>query len=409
MIEKIDKAPPEVDQFQRRALMVGAIGVAICILGAVFNLDQFFRSYLLAYIFWIGITLGCFAILMLQHMSGGAWGLVIRRLLEAATRTFPLLALLFLPIAIGARSIYIWAQPDLAGVDDALRHALAHKEPYLNVPFFLARAVFYFGVWNLMTYFLNKWSLEQDHTGDRALTTKLQGLSAPGLVLYGLTVTFASIDWVMSLEPQWFSTIYGILLMGGQGLAAMAFIIAVVVLLSRYKPLSEVIKPSHLHDLGKLMLAFLMLWAYFGFSQFLIIWSGNLPEEIPWYTRRLQTSWKWVALALVLFQFALPFVLLLSRDLKRNARTLATVAIAVIVMRFVDLMWLTGPEFSSGAFRIHWMDLVMPIGLGGLWLAFFAHQLKARPLLPIGDPYLEQALAHGGGHAEPATSPEFKP
>ncbi len=398
MIATIYQAPPEVDQFQRRALIVGVIGVAVCGLGAIFNLDQFFRSYLLAYLFWVGIALGCFAILMLQHMSGGAWGLVIRRLLESATRTFPLLALLFLPVALGLRSVYIWAQPDQSGASEALKHALAHKALYLNVPFFLARAVFYFGVWNLITYFLNKWSLEQDRPGHRPITSKLQGLSGPGLVLYGLTVTFASIDWIMSLEPQWFSTIYGILVMGGQGLSAMAFIITVVVLLAQYKPLSEVIKPSHLHDLGKLMLAFLMLWAYFSFSQFLIIWSGNLPEEIPWYVRRLQSSWKWVGLALVVLQFALPFVLLLSRDLKRSSRRLVVVAISVIVMRFVDLIWLTGPEFHEGAFRIHWMDVTMVVGLGGLWLAYYAYQLKARPLLPIGDPELEHVLAHSGGH-----------
>lgn len=398
MIELIDNTSSELDQFQRRALVVGVAGVAICVLGAFFNLEQFFRSYLLAYVFWVGIALGCFAILMLQHMSGGAWGLVIRRVLESATRTFPLLAVLFIPVAIGVRSIYIWAQPHAGDGNEALRHALDHKAPYLNVPFFVGRAVFYFAIWILLSYLLNKWSLEQDRTRHRPLTTRLQGISGPGLVLYGFTVTFASIDWVMSLEPQWFSTIYGVLIMGGQGLSAMAFIIAVVVVLSRYKPLSEVIKPSHLHDLGKLMLAFLMLWAYFGFSQFLIIWSGNLPEEIPWYVRRLQTSWKWVGLALVLLQFALPFVLLLSRDLKRNSRTLVTVAVAVIVMRLVDLIWLTVPEFHEGAFRIHWMDLLMPIGVGGLWLAYFAYQLKQRPLLPMGDPYLEEALAHGSGH-----------
>ena len=398
MIRTIDKAPSEVDQFQRRALIVGVVGVAVCGLGAIFDLNQFFRSYLLAYLFWVGIALGCLAILMLQHMSGGAWGLVIRRLLESATRTFPLLALLFLPVALGVRTVYIWAHPDQVGAGEALKQALAHKALYLNVPFFLARAVFYFAVWNLIAYLLNKWSLEQDQTSDRPITSKLQGLSGPGLVLYGLTVTFASIDWIMSLEPQWFSTIYGILIMGGQGLSAMAFIIAVVVVLSQYKPLSEVIKPSHLHDLGKLMLAFLMLWAYFSFSQFLIIWSGNLPEEIPWYVRRLQSSWKWVGLSLVVLQFALPFVLLLSRDLKRSSRRLVVVAISVIVMRFVDLIWLTGPEFNQGAFRIHWMDVIMVCGLGGLWLALFAYQLKDRPLLPIGDPELEHVLAHSGGH-----------
>jgi hypothetical protein len=398
VIEMIDKIPAEVGRFQRHALIVGVIGIAVCVAGAVFNLDQFWKSYLLGYVFWAGIALGCLAILMLQHMSGGAWGLVIRRLLEASTRTFPLLALMFVPVAFGVRSIYIWAQPVAFDAPEALKHALAHKAPYLNVPFFLTRAVFYFAVWNLMAYFLSKWSLEQDRKGHRPITSKLQALSAPGLILYGFTVTFASIDWLMSLEPQWFSTMYGILVMGGQGLSAMAFIIAVVVLLARFQPLSEVIKPKHLHDLGKLMLAFLMLWAYFSFSQFLIIWSGNLPEETPWYVRRLQSSWKWVGLSLVVLQFALPFALLLSRDLKRNARRLVVVAIAIIVMRFVDLIWMTGPEFHEGAFRIHWMDVIMPIGLGGLWLAFFAYQLKARPLLPIGDPELEQMLAHSGGH-----------
>lgn len=404
---QIEKAPPEVDQFQRRALMVGVVALVVCVVGAIFDRDQFFRSYLLAYIFWVGIALGCFAILMVQHMSGGAWGLVIRRLLESATRTFPLLAVLFLPLAFGVRSVYLWARPP-AGASEALKHALAHKALYLNVPFFLGRAVFYFAVWNLLSYFLNKWSLEQDRTGERPLTTKLQNLSGPGLVLYGLTVTFASIDWVMSLEPQWSSTMFGILVMGGQGLSAMAFVIAVIVLLSQYKPLSEVVRRSHLHDLGKLMLAFLMLWAYFGFSQFLIIWSGNLPDEIPWYVRRLQSPWRWVGLALIVLQFALPFVLLLSRELKRNARRLVIVASAIIVMRLVDVIWLTDPEFHEGAFRIHWMDIVMPIGLGGLWLAFFAYQLKTRPLLPIGDPFLEGALAYAERH-EPAASPKFKP
>src|SRR6266404_4948449 len=191
MIGTIDKAPPELDQYQRRALIVGVIGVAVCALGAIFNLNQFFRSYLLAYLFWVGIALGCLAILMLQHMSGGAWGLMIRRLLESATRTFPLLALLFLPIALGVGSVYPWAQPLAPDAPEALKHALSHKAPFLNVPFFLVRAVFYFAVWNLMSHFLNKWSLEQDRTDDRPLTTKLQSLSGAGLVLYGLTVAVA--------------------------------------------------------------------------------------------------------------------------------------------------------------------------------------------------------------------------
>jgi hypothetical protein len=394
MIEIDEKAPPELDRFRSRALIVGVAGLALCGIGAIFDPTQFFRSYLLAFVFWVGIALGCLAILMLQHMSGGAWGIVIRRVLEASTRTFPILAALFVPIALGIPFLYKWA--DAAAVEAS--PMLRHKGPYLNVLFFILRAVFYFAVWNALTYFLNRWSREQDRTGERDLTRKLQGLSGPGIVLYGLTVTFASVDWVMSLDPGWFSTIFGILFMGGQGLSAMAFTIAVIVLLSSYRPMSEVIQPRHLHDLGKLMLAFLMLWAYFAFSQFLIIWSGNIPEEVTWYTRRLHSSWRHIGVALVLLHFALPFVLLLSRDLKRNARTISMVAILILVMRYVDLYWMTGPEFHEGQFVISWMDLIMPLGIGGVWLWYFASQLKSRPLVPVQDPFLEDALSHGAGH-----------
>ena len=398
MMEIRPVAPPEIDRLSSRALYVGIAALAACAIWAVFNAEQFFRSYLLAYVFWIGVALGCLAILMVQHMSGGAWGLVIRRVLEAATRTFLPMALLFIPLAVGLKFIYVWANPGAAAGNEELAHLLEHKEPYLNVPFFLIRVVFYFAVWIGVTYFLNKWSLEQDQTGDRRITRKMQILSGPGLVLYGLTVTFASIDWVMSLEPEWFSTIYGILFMGGQGVLAMAFVISVLILLRNHKPFSEIIAPRHFHDLGKLLLAFIMLWAYFNFSQFLIIWSGNLPEEIPWYLRRLQGPFKWIGLIIVIFHFALPFLMLLSRDLKRSGRRLAMVAVAVIVLRLVDLYWLIAPEFHHGEFHPHLMDIIAPVGLGGIWVWFFCRQLKTRPLLPVGDPELEGAIGPGEGH-----------
>jgi hypothetical protein len=398
MMEVTPVAPPEIDRLSRLALIVGIAGLALSALWAIYNVEQFFHSYLLAYVFWIGIVLGCLSILMVQHMSGGAWGIVIRRVLEAATRTFLPMALLFIPLAIGLKFIYPWANPEDAAGNEVLTRLLEHKEPYLNTTFFRARVVFYFVVWIGVTYFLNKWSLEQDSTGDRRITRKMQVLSGPGLVLYGLTVTFASIDWVMSLEPEWFSTIFGVLFMGGQGVSAMAFIIAVLMLLKNYKPFSEVIAPRHFHDLGKLLLAFIMLWAYFNFSQFLIIWSGNLPEEIPWYIRRLQGPYKWIGLILVIFHFALPFLMLLSRDLKRNGRRLAALAIAVIIVRLVDLYWLIAPEFHHGKFHFHLLDIIAPIGLGGIWVWFFCRQLKNRPLLPVGDPELEGAIGPGEGH-----------
>jgi hypothetical protein len=197
----------------------------------------------------------------------------------------------------------------------------------------------------------------------------------------------------MSLDPEWFSTIFGILFMGGQALSAMAFSIAMIMVLAGREPMSKIVSAAHLHDLGKLLLAFVMLWAYFSFSQFLIVWSGNLPEEIPWYLHRLHGGWQWVGLSLVVLHFALPFLLLLSRNLKRSAKLLALVATAVIVMRFADLFWLIAPEFSKTGFRMHWLDIAAPAGVGGLWLWLFIHQLKQRPLVPLHDVRLKEALA----------------
>jgi hypothetical protein len=375
---------PEMDRLQWRALAVGVVALAACVAGAFRNPGQFFHSYLMAFLFWTGMALGCLALTMLQHMTGGNWGLVIRRLVESGSGTLPLMALLFVPVAFGLRSIYDWTRP---GVD-----LPPQQLEYLKPRFFLLRAVAYFLVWLALAYVLNKWSRQQDRTGDRQLIRKMQFVSGPGLILYGLTMTFAAVDWIMSLEPRWYSTIFGLMIIEGQVLSAMALAIAAGVLLAGCAPLGRVLQPRHLHDLGKLLLAFVMVWAYLAFSQLLIMWSGNLPEEISWYLRRLAGGWQWVGVALLLFHFALPFVLLLSREIKRNPRTLARLAALVLVMRVVDLFWLTAPEFPPAGFHFHWMDIAAPVGVGGLWLAAFAWQLKTWPLLPVGDPNLAEAL-----------------
>jgi hypothetical protein len=403
MMEVEFKAPPALDRYQRIALMVGVGALLLCGIGAFISPAEFFRSYLLAYAFWIGIALGCLSIVMIQHLSGGAWGLVIRRVLESATRTFPLWVVLFLPLVLGMSSIWIWADHEALSNDHKLHEIVQHKAAYLNVPFFLVRAAFYFAVWLGLSYFLNRWSREQDETGEKSIQRRLQNLSGPGLILVGGTVTFASVDWLMSLDPHWFSTIFGILVLGGQALSAMAFVITVMFLLSNHKPMSDVLTPKHFHDLGKLLLAFVMLWAYFSFSQFLIIWSGNLPEETTWYLSRLSGSWKVVAGLLILLHFALPFLLLLPRSFNRNARVLSLVAWLILVVRYVDMFWLIGPSGhdSEGkhlpGLHVSWMDFVAPIGLGGVWLWFFIWQLKQRPLMPINDPGLAQAMSHGRG------------
>lgn len=379
-----------LERFQRPALVAGVAALAACAIGGFFQPEQFFRSYLFAFLFWAGVALGCLAVTMLHHVTGGAWGLAIRRPLESGTRTLPLVAVLFLPIAFGLGRIYEWAHPEAVAADPILKH----KSLYLNVPFFLGRAVVYFGAWLVLAYFLNRWSLEQDTSEDRTIARRLQLFSSAGLVLYGLTVTFASVDWAMSLEPHWFSTMYGVLFIAGQGLSAFAFIIAVLVLIAGRSPLAQFVEAKHYHDLGKLMLAFVMFWAYVSFSQYLIIWAGNLPEEIPWYLRRLQGGWGWIGAALVVLHFALPFLLLLPASANRNPRILLGVAGLVLFMRLVDVFWLTRPAFAEGDFHLHWMDLLAPVGVGGLWLAAFFRELGKRPLLPVNDPEMQQALAH---------------
>jgi hypothetical protein len=369
-------------RLQGPARMVGLAALVLALLGAFLDPAQFFRSYLTAYLFWLGIALGSLAILMLQHITGGTWGVVIRRSLESATRTLPLMAVLFLPLLLGLGHLYEWANPEHVAHDPILQH----KSIYLNVPFFLVRAVLYFSVWLTLMYFLNRWSAEQDAGAD--VEKRLEYVSRGGLLLFTLTMTFASIDWAMSLEPHWFSTIYGILFIGGQVLSAWAFVIPVLVLIAERPPFSAYITADQFHDLGKLLLGFVMIWSYFAFSQFLIIWAGNLPEETPWYLSRLHGGWEWIGGAEIVAHFALPFLVLLSRDLKRNGPMLAAVALGVLFMRFVDLFWMIQPAFSPGEFTLHWLDLVTLVGVGGLWLSQLVGQLKARPALPLREPQL---------------------
>jgi hypothetical protein len=384
----------DLERVRQRSLIVGIVALLACIIGAVFQSDQFFRSYLFSYLFYLGLTLGCLALLMLQYLSGGGWGIVIRRITEAASRTIPWLAALFIPILIGVPKLYVWSHPEAVQADPLLQH----KHLYLNFTFWWIRALCYFGGWWLFMYLLNKWSHQQDTEGRDLKARRLQLLSGPGLMFYGFSITFAAVDWVMSLNPHWYSTIYGLLFLAGQGLSALAFCVALLVILSADGgPLQGVIGPTHFQDLGKLLLTFTMLWAYFAFSQLLIIWSGNLVSEIPWYLQRMKGGWQWIGLALVAFHFALPFALLLSRTLKRAGRTLVRIAALIIFMRFVDLFWMVSPDASKSGFHIHWMDILAPIGIGGLWLAVFLFQLRKWPLLPVRDPHLADAIAQGGG------------
>ena len=387
--------PPNMNDYQRRALVVGIVFLVVLLAGIFFNPHQFFQSYLIGWTFWTGITVGSLALLMLQHLTGGGWGLVIRRSLEAATRVLPLMVVLFVPVVIGAGSIYHeWMDPH--EVETHL--AVKFKAGYLNLPFFTVRAVIYFAIWGALVFFLNKWSLAQDRTADNRYTKNMRVLSGPGMVILIFSISFAAIDWYMSIEPEWFSTIYGFIYVAAWALSALAFVIAVMARLSHQEPMSRIVAPLHFHDLGKLLLALVMLWAYFAFSQFLIIWSGNLPEEITWYVRRIYGGWGVLIVTIGILHFFAPFLFLLSRGIKRNPHKLVLVAILVLIMRAADLIWMLAPAFQHRMWIL--MDAAAVIGFGGLWLAFFTWQLGKRPLIPINDPQFESTLEqmHAGGH-----------
>ncbi len=374
-----------MSDLQKRALIVGVV-LFVALLTAIFiDKDQFFQAYLIGWTFWTGIAVGSLALLMLQHLTGGGWGFVIRRVLEAATRTLPLMAVLFVPILIGSHSIYHhWTDP----VERAKHPVVEFKTPYLNLPFFTIRAIVYFAVLLVLMFFFNKWSLAQDRTADNRYTKNMRVLSGPGMVLLIFTLTFASVDWYMSLEPEWFSTIYGFIFVASWSLSALAFVIAMMAWLTKEEPMKRIVAPLHFHDLGKLLLALVMLWAYFAFSQYLIIWSGNLPEEIGWYINRIHGLWGAIVISIGLLHFAAPFLFLLSRRLKRDPRKLVLIAVLILLMRMVDLLWMLVPAFE-GPHKWIGLDAIALAAFGGVWLAFFTWQLGKRSLIPINDPQFE--------------------
>jgi hypothetical protein len=383
-------APESISVLQQRAQIVGIVGIILSLVGWFRSPSQFFQSYLIAFLFILGLSLGSMGLLMLQHLTSGHWGIIIRRPLEAATRTLWLVALLFVPIILGMKYLYgAWLNAPASG-EGALSH---FQKSYLTTQNFILRAIVYFVIWLLIAAMLNRWSRQQDvDTGNRALRRKFKLLSGPGIILYVFGIGFASIDWAMSISPHWFSTIYGFIFVAGEVISSLSLVIAIVVLLAKTPPMAGLIQRRHLHDLGKLLLTFIMLWAYFSFSQLLIIWSGNLPDEISFYRSRLYGSWGVIAVIVLIFHFFAPFFLLLSSDLKRSPNLLPKVAFLLIFMRFVDLFWMTRPDFSPTNAIPSWVDVVVPITLIGLWLAYFARNLKGLPLLPLGDPKLEEAI-----------------
>lgn len=402
-----DFAPPAViDRMRSRSLVVGAV-FSVVALGLTLGTSQwdlFLRSWLFSFMFWLGLTLGALALLMLQYTSGGNWGRLGRRIWEAAAGNWWLMALFWLPIAIGMKRLYVWATipQDAAKQAQFMAHYGADKiHYYLNVPGFWIRGGIYFAGWAILYILLRRWSIrEEAGTTTPSQFVFIQNLSGFGIVFYGLTITFASIDWTMSLYPEWWSTVWGMLFMVGQVLTTFCFTIWLFTRLSEIEPVSRIFKIDYLHDFGKLMFAFVVLWAYLSFSQWLIIWSGNMLSEIRWYLMRLQNGWQYFGTILIFVHFVFPFALLLSRNNKRSRTRIVFISFLVLFMRLVDLFWQTAPNFypgtNAGLNNFHLLDAAMyvvcPIAMGGIWLFFFYLRLGKRSLMPVNDPGFVQML-----------------
>ncbi len=382
---------------QSLALKAGAIGLGVSLLGALIWPAAFFPAYLVAFLFWTGISLGSIGLTFLHHVVGGSWALPLRRPFEAAASLIVLMALFFVPILLGIRFLYVWTDPEV------LKHhaVIAQKTAYLNTSFFATRAVFYFALWSAAAYLLNLWSKAQDGRSDDAPSRRLHAIAGPALVLMFLSASFAAFDWGMSLDPDWFSTIYGAMFIVGEILACLAFVTLVAIRLSAYEPMKTAVTADRLNDIGNLLLAFTMLWAYMSFSQFLITWLGNISEEVVWYLRRMEGLWGVVALILIGFQFFAPFFALLIRQNKRRAEWVLPIAVWILIMRVVELAWLVLPASATpGKPQFPWGSLPWIassiVGVGGIWIAGFVWRLRSAPLIPLNDPNIVAALEHSG-------------
>jgi hypothetical protein len=397
-------APWNIGKLRRTWGIAAGILIAISVIGFILALNAkdphlektaFMRAYLVGFMWCLGGSLGCLAALMIQHVTGGKWGLVMRRLFEAGSRNLWFSAVLFIPLAIACKSLvmfYPWNWFD--GMTLHGQHSTTVRIKYLNFDFWLGRAIFFFAAWGVLTWILNRWSTLQDHKFEsfdayEKLRLRFMRLSGFGLVFYSVTITLASIDWVMSLDAVWYSTIYGMIYMVGQTLSAMAFCLIILIALAKQEPFRSILRKTELHDNGKLLLAFVMLFTYLSFSQFIIIWSANLTEEIPWYIARVRNGWKPIIITIFLIHFAVPFLLLLNRNLKKQGPQLAKVCLLLLFARVLELYWEVVPNFGDAAWRtgtlaqgFRWTDIVVPLAMISAWTALIMWELAKRPILP---------------------------
>jgi hypothetical protein len=371
------------------SLGIGMVGLAASVVGWILAPGDFFPSYLFAHLFFLGLSLGSLGLLMIHHLTAGYWGYSIRRLLESAIANLPLLAVLFIPVCFGLPELYPWENPAIVAADKVLRA----RHYYLNTPGYIIRSAVIFAIWIIMARYLLKWSAEQDTTVSVQPTIKMRKLSGPGLVIYPVAMTFAAMDWLMSLERDWYSTMFAVIICIGQILSALAFVILLLSGVARSKQLAPIIgREDTFHKIGNLLLAFTMLWAYVQFGQLLVIWSGNLPHEISWYLNRVRGGWRWVAVVLFLFHFLVPFFLLLMRPIKKRRQLLAWVAGCIFAAHIVDVWWTIVPSLHTQHFYITWQAFATFLGIGGIWSAAFLWNLERKPIVPLNDPRFALAV-----------------
>lgn len=358
--------------------ILGLLASVIAILGLIFSgVNVFLQAYLFSYLFWLELSLGSLAIVMLAYLTNGEWGYISRWISLAGAKTLWLMVILFVPIALGITHLYPWTNPTAV----AANSALAHKTPYLNTAFFLIRAAFYFAVWIFFAYRLGNMSQQKEIYADSEKLRNFRLSAAIGIIIYFLTMTFAAIDWIMSLTSDWYSTIFGVLIISAQALSAFSLVLLLLTALVKREPLRSLITVRNYQDLGGLLFSCVLLWVYLEFSQILIIWSGDLPVEVTWYVNRITGGWLWVKLLVLLFQSFIPFLFLITERGKKNPRVLAGLSISILLMRLVDNYWMVMPAFSPQQFTLHWLDFVLPIAIGGLWLAVFSWFMNRTTIL----------------------------
>lgn len=376
--------------FGRNALIAGAAGLILSAVGYAVDTPHFFYAYLMAFTFWMTLSLGALFFVMLHHLVSATWSVVIRRLAESLMATIPFMAIMFIPILFGVQHLYHWSDASAVATDALLQK----KTGFLNYPFFVIRAAIYFFIWSTLAHLLYKASMKQDVNPSTELTQRMKIISAPGMILFAITTTLAGYDWLMSLEPHWYSTIYGVYFFAGGLVSIISLLALMSAVLQSRGILRGTISVEHYHDLGKLMFAFIIFWTYIGFSQYFLIWYGNIPEETIWYLQRWEGSWKGISLIIFFGHFVVPFTVLMFRNTKRTLTPLIVMAVWIIVMHWFDHYWLVFPTLEPKGATFNWIELATTLGIGGIFFWSFWSRFSSKALVPVGDPKLAASIHH---------------